>query len=156
VTATPVALHLYGERSPYEPLDWSWVSSELASSGTYWVNPRQPEQPHPRPVWGVWFEEELHLSIGSPLILRHLDRDQRVTVHLGGGTDVVIVEGHADRPHTPDAVRAAYDEKYTWTYDVAQLGPLTRVRPDTVIAWRAAGWAGRDGFRAAGRWRVDR
>ena len=51
------------------------------------------------------------------------------------------------------ALLTAYDAKYDWSYDVEQYGLFTRVEPDFVMAWRAAGPAGRDGFRQAGRWR---
>src|SRR2546430_11399990 len=55
---------------------------------------------------------------------------------------------------TPADVLAAYDRKYTWTYDVGAYGELTVVEVGTVLAWRTAGWAGRDSFVASGRWRA--
>ena len=47
---------------------------------------------------------------------------------------------------------AAYDKKYDWTYDLEQYGPFTTIDPSNVLAWRAAGPAGRDGFAHTGRW----
>lgn len=52
---------------------------------------------------------------------------------------------------------AACDRKYGWSYDVATYGPLPRIGPEVVLAWRAAGWAGRDSVRQTGpgAWAVD-
>ena len=106
-------------------------------------------------MWGVWADDALQLSIGSPVVARQLSADPRVTVHLDSGTDVVVVEALADGGPDSDEDRiiAAYDAKYDWHYAVDEYGPLTRVAPVMVMAWRSAGWAGREGFRQAGRWR---
>ena len=142
---------MYGQPSEHPPLDWEWVQEQLESAGTYWVIPRRRPDgyPHPRPVWGVWLDDALHLSIGSPVIRRALAADPRVTVHLESGTDVVVVEGrrHPRRGHRGPAVLAAYDAKYDWQYDEARYGPISRVAPQTVLAWRTAGWAGRESFQ---------
>lgn len=45
----------------------------------------------------------------------------------------------------------AYNQKYDWDYDTARYGPLRCVEPATILAWRTAGWAGRDGFQQTGR-----
>jgi hypothetical protein len=144
---------MYGEPSHGPPLEWSWVEAQLAGAGTYWVVAAGGGHPHPRPVWGVWLDEVLHLSIGSPVLARLLRGDPSVTVHLDSGVDAVVVEGTVGGPVDHPEVVAAYDAKYDWTYDVDEYGPLTSVVPSTVLAWRSAGWAGRDGFRATGRWR---
>jgi hypothetical protein len=148
-SSTP--LRLYGEISDKAPLDWAWVDGQLRSAGTYWVAAATPT-PHPRPVWGVWSGERLFLSIGSPPIVRALAIDPAVSVHLDSGTDAVIVEGSAAGATADPAVIAAYDAKYDWTYDVATYGPLLRVHPRVVLAWRTAGWAGRESFQRTGRW----
>ena len=146
---------MYGVASEVDELEWPWVLAELAAAGTYWVVARSPRHPHPRPVWGVWFGEALHVSIGSPVLARQLATDPAVTVHLDSGTDVVVVEGAVSAPSDDAPLIAAYDAKYDWHYDVGEYGPLTTIRPAVVLAWRSAGWAGRDGFRGAGRWRFD-
>jgi hypothetical protein len=76
-----------------------------------------------------------------------------VTVHLDSGTEVVIVEGRVDGTIRDSGIVAEYDRKYDWTYDLIANGPLTDIVPATVLAWRTAGWAGRDGFRHTGTWR---
>jgi hypothetical protein len=150
---------MYTQPSELEALDWEWVDGQLAASGTYWVaGSRDGEFPHPRPVWGVWSEGELMLSVGSPAVNRALDAAPEVTVHLESGTDVVIVEGRASvgsGDATIDRFLAAYDRKYDWRYDVGQYGPPRVVRPHRVLAWRAAGWAGRDSFSQVGKWVFD-
>jgi hypothetical protein len=65
---------------------------------------------------------------------------------------VVIVEGHAAGPASAADIIAAYNQKYDWNYDLGEYGPLQRVDPDVVLAWRAAGWAGRESFQQTGRW----
>jgi hypothetical protein len=147
-------LRLYTQPSEHPALEWAWVAGQLAAAGTYWVIAREGSPfPHPRPVWGVWHANLLHLSLGSPPLRRGLAADPHVTVHLESGIDVVIVEGLADTeaatsPEQLDVYRAKYD----WDYDVGQYGELLRVTPARIIAWRARGWAGRESFAATGRW----
>ena len=147
---------MYGEVSAHEPLTWSWVEGELEAAPTYWVVASTTAYPAARPVWGVWHDAVLHLSIGSPTIKRAIDGDTRVTVHLESGTDVVIVEGASTVAPTPPGIVRAYDAKYDWSYDTQEYGDLVRVEPSVVKAWRAAGWAGRDSFTRVGRWTFPR
>jgi hypothetical protein len=140
-------LILYGETSDAAPLDWPWVDAQLAAAGCYWVVAHGAGHPHPRPVWGVWIDEALHLSIGSPVIARLLHDDPHVAVHLDSGTDVVIVEGTVVERSDDAGLLRAYNEKYDWAYTVEEYGPLTTIAPATVLAWRSAGWAGRAGFQ---------
>jgi hypothetical protein len=148
-------LRLYGAVADAEGLEWEWVQRQLDHAGTYWVVARGSGHPHPRPVWGVFARDGLHLSIGSPVLARDLAADPIVTVHLDSGTDVVVVEGLATL-ESAEASRThldAYNLKYDWDYTIDQYGPLTHVQPERVMAWRSAGWAGRDGFQRVGRWR---
>jgi len=147
---------MYAQPTGHPPLDWDWVDRQLSAAGTYWVLARSLDTPHPRPVWGVWHGGALHLSIGSPTITRLLQHDPGLTVHLDSGTDVVIVAATAvnGAPTDPGALEA-YRSKYGQNYDTAEFGELTRAEAASVIAWRAAGWAGRDGFRQSGKWMFD-
>jgi hypothetical protein len=145
-------LRLFGADSQNAPLDWAWVESRLESAGTYWVVARSTERPHPRPVWGMWHEDALYLSIGSPTVVAALAADPVVAVHLDSGTEVVIVEGSATVQVTDANLVAAYNRKYDWDYDAQTYGPLQRIEPEVVLSWRTAGWAGRDSFRQTGRW----
>jgi len=151
-------LRLFGSPSDKSSLAWSWVEEQLEAAGTYWLVTRNQGHPHPRPVWGIWHGQRLHLSVGSPTLRRSVDRDPVVTVHLDSGTDVVLVEGTTrgttDRG-TPSSIIEAYNAKYDWDYQVAQHGELTVVQPQRILAWRTAGWAGRDSFQATGCWHFD-
>jgi hypothetical protein len=148
------SLRMFGSVPNAEPLEWSWVRDQLLTAEMYWVVPRSDDHPHPRPVWGVWADDALQLSLGSPALNREIAADHVVTVHLESAIDVVIVEGFARKLSTAESRGAveAYNLKYDWEYDLDQYGPFTMVAPSTVMAWRAAGVAGRDGFRHAGRW----
>lgn len=145
-------LRLYGEVSDRPGVDWPWVEEQLRAAGTYWVVAPGGARPHPRPVWGVWLDDQLLVSVGSPVLQGLLPPGTGVAVHLDSGTDVVIVEGDVAGPSTDPAAIAAYDAKYEWSYDVATYGALTLVRPAVVLAWRAGGWAGRDSFQTTSRW----
>jgi hypothetical protein len=142
----------YGQASNSPALEWAWVDAQLTEAGTYWTSAGTRDQPHPRPVWGIWVHEMLHLSIGSPTLAAS-PTGSLATVHLDSGTDVVIVEGVVESKTMDPGLIAAYDAKYTWVYDVGAYGPLTSIRPQRVLAWRTAGWAGHDGFVATNRWR---
>jgi len=104
-------------------------------------------------VWGIWHDDRLYVSIGTPALRQALADDPVITAHLGNGTDVVIVEGEVADVTLDGAIVAAYDEKYDWSYDVAGYGPLVVVAPSKILAWQAAGWAGRGSFRRSGTWR---
>jgi hypothetical protein len=121
----------YGQPSDHDPLEWSWVDGQLLAAGIYWVVAGSDEHLHPR---------------------RALAVDARVTVHLESGTDVVIMEGRSESPCDDDRVIAAYDQKYDWSYDIAEYGPLTAIAPLTVLAWQVAGWRGGESFQRSGRW----
>ena len=146
-------LRLYGVASDKAPLAWPWVEQQLAGASTYWINVRTRGHPHPRPVWGVWFVQQLYLSIGSPTLRRSIREEPAVTIHLDSGTDVVIVEGLVT-PSTAivPALTEAYNQKYEWDYQVSRYGELTQVQPGKVMAWRTAGWAGRESFQTTGCW----
>jgi hypothetical protein len=150
-TAQP--LSIYGSPTEVSPLDWSWVDGQLEAAGIYWVSANGSGAPHPRPLWGLWIDGLLHLSIGSPLINRQVVTQPTVTAHLESGTDVVILEGTVTGTTEDPALLERYDAKYDWNYTVEEYGPLTTVVPRTVIAWRSSGWAGRESFRTAGKWR---
>ncbi len=146
-------LRMFGAASTNSALEWAWVEQQLTRAETYWVDVAgSAARPHARPVWGVWLDQRLHLSIGTPAIRRAATPRAAATVHLPDGLDVVIVEGTVAGPTTAATAVAAYDDKYDWKYDLEQYGPFTTIVPSDVLAWRAAGPAGRDGFAETGRW----
>lgn len=148
-------VRFYGRSGEHNLLDWSWVENQLLDAGTYWVNSSSVGFPHPRPVWGIWFRNSLFLSIGSPILGRGIEINPDITVHLESGTDVVIVEGIAHVSSAPEPeILEMYNLKYEWKYTIDEYGPLTRVDPTTIIAWRSTGWAGRSGIQEVGRWQL--
>jgi len=148
-------LSFYGQPGDQERLPWAWAESRLVDATTYWVVTPSRSHPHPRPVWGVWHQGAVHLSVGTPALRRSFASGAPVTVHLDDGLDVVILEGAVRGPTSDRDVVAAYDTKYSWEYDLAQYGPFTSVTPARVLAWRAAGAQGRDGVVQATRFRFD-
>ena len=91
-------------------------------------------------------------------MLRAVDCEPLVTVNLDSGTDVVLVEGETSRTieyQTPSSIIQAYNARYDWDYQVAEYGEVLVVQPQRVLAWRTAGWAGRDSFQATGCWHFD-
>jgi hypothetical protein len=146
-------LVMYGQPSEVPNLEWAWVDERLGAAPAYWVIAQGSGQPHPRPVWGVWLDEVLYLSIGSPRINAALARPTPVTIHLGSETDVVILEGTTAASSEAEGAVRSYNAKYDWDYRIAEYGAFTTVVPAKVMAWRSAGWAGREGFTATGRWR---
>jgi hypothetical protein len=150
-------LTMYGSPAGLDEIAWSWVDDQLTGADFYWVVAAEPERPvAARPVWGVWWEQRLLLSVGSPRVRAALDGDGPVTVHLGSGLDVVIVEGVPAGTSGDAAAVRAYDDKYEWDYDLERYGPFTVVAPAKVMAWQSSGPAGRGGFTGAGRWTFDR
>ena len=88
-------LRLWGEpTTDVPPLPWSWVLERLQSADDYWLVTAGGAGPTARPVWGLWLEHRLMLSVGSTVIRRNLEASNRVSVHLGDAHEVVIVEGH--------------------------------------------------------------
>lgn len=150
------SLTMYGRPTDLPKLEWKWVDQRLRAAGSYWVTPSgSVRAPTTRPVWGLWRAGRFELSIGSPRIGAQIVPGTAVTVNLGSDTDVVIVEGVVGAMSGEPAALAEYNVKYDWNYTVAEYGPLTIVNPTKVMAWRSAGWAGREGFQEAGRWTFD-
>ena len=153
MTRTYRPLRMFGAESADNALEWDWVARRLTEAETYWVDVAgSGPRPHARPVWGVWLDDRLHLSIGTPAIRGAATPGVPASVHLPDGLDVVIVEGTIAGATRDAAVVTAYDDKYDWKYDLEQYGPFTTISASDVLAWRAGGPAGRDGFTATGRW----
>ncbi|MEX0875444.1 MAG: pyridoxamine 5'-phosphate oxidase family protein [Actinomycetota bacterium] len=74
-----------------ELLPWTWAEENLAAERNYWlVSARRDGFPQARPLWGVWLDGSLFLSVGHAGLQRagRLDGvERRVTVHVD------------DRPH---------------------------------------------------------
>ena len=124
------------------PLPWSWVVEQRQENEDYWLLTAGTSGPAARPVWGLWLDDALRLSVGSPTHCRNLSESSLVTVHLGDAHEVVIVEGTARREeseHQLARLVPPYNQKYDWDWQPGQdVGPIFVVDPKVVYAWRAA------------------
>jgi hypothetical protein len=155
----PIPEHpvLFGEPVPQgELLPWSWARDRLERARDFWIATTRPDgSPHTRPVWGVWLEEGFWFSTGSSAA-KNLVKNPTISVHPAATDDVVIVEGTASPAVPPDAV-AAYNAKYSWTFEPdgdgvrdrdGTVGAAFLVRPRVVFGWEAD-------LRAPTRWPFD-
>jgi hypothetical protein len=136
-------LSLWGRPHADAPaLPWSWVVAKLQETDDYWLVTCGPAGPTPRPVWGLWLEHHLMLSVGSTSHLRNLRASDRLAVHLGDAHDVVIIEGQGHEETDAAALARIvepYNQKYDWDWPPGQpFGAILRVDPDVVLAWRSA------------------
>lgn len=133
-------IRMWGAEKDAEPVGWDDVERRLRDAITYWVVTAAGA----RPVWGVWHEERLLLSIGSSVLWRGIGESPATSAHLEDAHDVVIVEGTASQI-TDDAVLApfcdVYNPKYRWDFTVGQIpGGIVELRPSVVLAWRAGSY----------------
>ncbi|MBA2299735.1 MAG: pyridoxamine 5'-phosphate oxidase family protein, partial [Chloroflexi bacterium] len=79
---------------------WSHLDERLQAAIVYWLATSGPGgTPRVRPVDGLWHAGVLYIG-GSPETrwARDIQENPRVAVHLDDGSDVVILEGTAERP----------------------------------------------------------
>lgn len=144
-----------------ELLPWSWAEKCLTDERNYWlVSVREDGFPQARPLWGVWDDGLLYLSVGHAGMQRAKEQEQ-VTVHVDSAVDVVILEGTisratanygkrfkiSDPPHA-DALRRAgelYEKKYEYSADFINFV----VRPHVVYGWKA------EDVKTATKWEFD-
>ena len=144
-------------------LPWSWADEHLAKERNYWlVSVRRNGFPQARPLWGVWSDGLLYLSVGHAGLQRAEEPEEGrldVSVHVDSAVDVVIVEGTIERVadeygggrfKIPGGVddealhRAGelYKAKYDYSADFVNFV----VRPRVVYGWRA------EDVRTATKW----
>jgi hypothetical protein len=139
----PLPLTLWGKPNAEAPaLPWSSVVDHLQQTEDYWLVTTGPSGPTPRPVWGLWIEDRLVLSVGSTSHWRNLRASADVAVHTGDAHEVVIVEGIAREETDPvelARIVEPYNQKYDWNWEPGQpYGPIVTIEPRVVLAWRAA------------------
>jgi hypothetical protein len=134
------------EKPDAAQLPWADVAARLAAAETYWVVTVPPGRggvPAPRPVWGVWLDDRLLLSVGSASVWSGMSASPACAVHLGDAIDVVIVEGRAHKFGGPfESYVEVYNEKYSWSFRADDpafvLDGTVEVVPARVLAWRGA------------------
>ena len=136
-----------------ELLPWSWAVGRLTDERNYWLSSvRRDGFPQARPLWGVWHEDVLFLSVGHAGLQR-ADRPgaggRPVTAHVDSAVDVVIIEGMIHRvagTYGPadtevvakigDAVLARAGELYKAKYDYDAEFVNFALLPRVVYGWR--------------------
>ena len=133
---------MWGSERESPAIPWSDVEARLAAAAEYWmVAVRADGMPTPRPVWGVWLDERLLVSVGSPSLWRGIGSHPEVAVHLGDALAVVVVEGRARKAAGDDLFRryvAVYNEKYAWNFEPTNpmvVDGTIEVVPSAVLAW---------------------
>ncbi len=133
-------------------LEWSWAVEQIAANRNYWVSTvRSDGRPQARPVWGVWFEDVLYLTVGHGGFQRakktpdgHFD----VQVSLDSAVDVVMIEGTAVRiPSASQAACDAFNIKYEW--DLKPDWINFRIQPRVAYGWKD------EDVKTATRWVFD-
>jgi hypothetical protein len=120
-------------------LPWDWARGRLESAADYWLTTvDRSARPSTRPVWGIWSERRLLLSVGSTTHWRNLDANPNVGVTLGDAGEVVILEGTAAVEDDHDALRRfidAYNPKYGWNFTLETVGGVVAITPTVVLGW---------------------
>ena len=122
-----------GELSP-EALE------KLTTALNIWVGSVKPDgNPHLTPVWFVYHEGDLYISIDPKSVKsRNIRLNPHVALALEDGLHPVICEGRAallEQPWPAD-VLDVYLQKYEWDLtSEEQYNQLVRITPDKWLAW---------------------
>lgn len=123
-------------------LPWSWAERQIVRSRNYWVASVGADGiAHTRPVWGVWLDGALVLSVGGGRMTANLsERGGHVTVHLESGDRVVILEGSATLLEAASGqFCAAYNRKYEWDLTPDSPGRVFVFWPLLAYGWISDG-----------------
>ena len=125
-------------------LEFGVVEEQLVAAKNYWICTSSANgQPHGVPVWAAWINGALWFG-GGPRTSRNLAANPRVSVHLESGTEVVILEGAAEKVDSPVpsdslAIDDQYAAKYEWRPSSEGDEPVSagwyRLAPSKIIAW---------------------
>ena len=126
---------------------WRDVEQKIIGDENYWLCTVRPDgHPHVIPKWAVMVEGKIYFD-GSPQTrhARNIAINPQVCMHLESGSDVVIVEGHAEAvdnvsSELGEKIAAAYTGKYTALGyapepDQWDEGGLYMITPQSVLAW---------------------
>lgn len=138
----PIAPAVY--RFPDDPsarLPWSRTVQRLQQARFYWIVTAGPDAtPHATPVWAVFVDGDLYLNgLPGARWARNLTANPKVSVHLDGGDDVVIVDGRAADVTTDEELGERIVAEWLRKYGRLEPDPvhdgIFRVRPRTARAW---------------------
>ena len=136
-------------------ITWPEVADRLRPSRSYWLATTALDgSPHVTPVWAAVVEDVLFFySDRTTVKARNIAHDDRVSVNLPDGEDVVIVQGRLvdlGRPVTRPDVVAAFVAKYDQPIDLDDLPStdpssnevLWALEPRRALVWQLADWDG--------------
>lgn len=148
-------------------LSWRWAFERIEAERNYWlVTARRDGFPQARPVWGIWSEAGLLLSVGHGGVQRTALMDGvsiPASAHVDSAHNVVVIEGALDRiaPYNgeqrtlattleldPDLLADAarrYGLKYGYPPDNKLLNFI--IRPQVIYGWKD------EDVKTATRWR---
>ncbi len=133
-------IRMWGKPKDEAPLmQWADVEKRLRDAIVYWV----VTQAGARPVWGIWHDDQLLLSVGSTVIWNGLKASIHAEAHLEDGHDVVIVEGTTSLIKVADALAPfcdVYNTKYNWDFTPETAGVIPVLTPSVVLAWRTGAY----------------
>jgi hypothetical protein len=147
--------------NPTQRLAWAEVERKLESATVYWIASTRPDgRPHVIPRDGMWLDGGLYYG-GSPKTVhyRNITSNPHLSVHIGDGQEVVIVEGavEIEKP-TEEMARRLSDESFAKYPQYGRLDPgmyrggVSVLRPRRVLAWTSfTENATRFRFESAGR-----
>ena len=140
---------------PAREITWPYVAEWLRPSRSYWLATTAMDgSPHVTPVWAVVVEDVLFMySDRTTVKARNIAHDDRVSLNLPDGEDVVIVRGRLTdlgTPLTRPDVVAAIVAKYTQPIDLSSLPSedpnsdevLWALEPTRALVWRLDDWDG--------------
>ncbi|MCA9970487.1 MAG: pyridoxamine 5'-phosphate oxidase family protein [Anaerolineales bacterium] len=131
------------------PARWRAIEARLGREATIWVaTVRYDGRPHLTPVWYIWLNEKIYISIGSETQkFVNLTANQSISLALPDTDSVIIIEGeaHVADWQTVDVLADYFYHKYEWDfrYDDSADWRLVEVTPHKMLAWG-------DGYEAEG------
>jgi hypothetical protein len=133
----------YGD--PQKLLQWADVRTKLEETRTYWVASVRPDgRPHLVAKDGIWIDDTWYYGGGDQTVHhRNVRKNPAVSMHIGGETDAVIVEGVARNVVPPKALAQQLadltNEKYKHygMNNTAETyaGGVWTLRAERVLAW---------------------
>jgi hypothetical protein len=133
----------YGK--PSKPLKWETVRELLETAPNFWFTAvKRSGRPHAVPRDGVWVDDACYYG-GHPSTVhsRIIKRNPWVTMHIGDGISVVIVEGRVSR-FKPDrqlaealAKGAEKYKHYGYNMNAEQYmaSEVTALMAEKIMAW---------------------
>jgi F420H(2)-dependent biliverdin reductase len=116
------------------------VQNKLETEKNIWIaSVRTDGRPHLVPVWFIWLEKKIYLSIDPTSIkARNIALNTRVALALEDGSHPVICEGDAYlvSPPFPEEVIQQFFNKYAWEIpSEKQYNQLVEVHPRKWLVW---------------------